>query len=177
LYKNKVASRSGNDEVVPFEHASCIKPPDGVASGVSSMVTSTPFYGVNADVGCTLEFQSAPTVELKIRKGVTKRYLAWEVGKHRGRAVRPLSPSLTGAKLRCAISNRARCSGENSIASRPPRKEERLATELGRLEEHQESMQKRQGRSLLCKFQGLSRFGHAIPEAGVDFGGVGIGSA
>jgi len=56
LYKNKVASRSGNDEVVPFEHASCIKPPDGVASGVSGMVASAPLYDANADVGRALEF-------------------------------------------------------------------------------------------------------------------------
>ena len=67
-----------------------------------------------------------PLLELKVRKGVTKRYLAWEVGKHRGRAIRPLSPSLTGAKLRSAVGNRARRSGKNSIAGRPPRKEERL---------------------------------------------------
>jgi len=88
-------------------------------------------------------------MELKVRKGVTKRYFAGEVGKHRGRAIRPLSPSLTGAKLRRAVGNRARRGGENSIAGRPPRKEERFATELGRLEKHQESVQKRQGRGLL----------------------------
>jgi hypothetical protein len=55
LYKNKVASRAGNDEVVPFEHASRIEPPDGVAGGVSGMVTPAPFYGANTDVRCTLE--------------------------------------------------------------------------------------------------------------------------
>jgi len=88
-------------------------------------------------------------MELKVREGVTKRYFAREVGKHRGRAIRPLSPSLTGAKLWRAVGNRARRSSENSITSGPPWKEERLATEFGRLEDRQESVQKRQGRSLL----------------------------
>ena len=153
LYEDKVAGGSGNDEVVPFEHASRIKPPDWVASGVSGVVTSAPLNCFNADVGRTLEFQSAPIVELKVSKGASKWHLAREVRKHRGCAIRPLGPSLTGDKLRCAVGNRARCSGENSIVSRPPWKKERLATEFARRMEYQESVQKRQRRGLLCESQ------------------------
>ena len=112
-----------------------------------------------------------------VRKGVTKRHFTWEVGKHCGRAIRTLCPSLTGAKLRRAVGNGARRSGENSVTSRSPWEEERFANELGRLEEDQESVQKRQGRGLLRKLQGFDRFGHAAPEAGVDFGGIGVGNA
>ena len=38
-------------------------------------------------------------------------------------------------------------------------------------------MQKRQRRGRLGDLQSFSWFGHAIPEAGVDFGGVGVGSS
>ena len=82
--------------------------PDGIASRVSGVVTSTPLYGVDADVGCALELQSASTMELKVSKGATEWHFPWEMGEHRGRAIRPLSPSLTSAELRCAVGNGAR---------------------------------------------------------------------
>ena len=58
-----------------------------------------------------------------------------------------------------------------------PRKKERLATEYTRRMEQQESVQKRSRCGRLCELQSFDRFGHAVPEAGVRVGGVGIGSA
>ena len=95
------------------------------------MVASASLDRFNADVGRALEFQRAPVVELKVGEGLAKWHLAWEVRKHRRGAIRPLSPSLTGTKLRRAIGDRARCGGKNSVASRSPRKKERLAIEPG----------------------------------------------
>ena len=108
LYKDKVTSCSGNDKVVSTEHSSCGKPPDGVASRVGSMVTSTPFCRFDTDVGCALEFQGAPVVELEVSKRAAKRHFAWEMREHRRGTIRPLSPPITGAKLECAVGYRAR---------------------------------------------------------------------
>jgi hypothetical protein len=103
--------------------------------------------------------------------------LAWKMSKHRGGAIRPLNPSLIEAKLRRAVGDRAGCCGENSVASRSPWKKERCATEFARRMKHQEPVQTCQGRGRLCEPKSFGRFGYAVSETGMHFGGVGVGSS